>query len=106
MGFGGTFSGALFLPAILLCIVLPRSSLDRERETRERNMRTRIVGFAALAVGLSAAVAETASAQEGATYDATITRTNYGIAHIESSTWEGVGYGVAYAYAQDNVCML
>lgn len=69
-------------------------------------MRTRIVGFAALAVGLSAAVAETASAQEGATYDATITRTTYGIAHIEASTWEGVGYGVAYAYAQDNVCML
>lgn len=39
-------------------------------------------------------------------YEASITRTTYGIPHIEADTWEGVGYGVAYAYAQDNVCML
>lgn len=48
----------------------------------------------------------TASASARETYDATITRTTYGIAHIESDTWQGVGYGVAYAYAQDNICML
>ncbi len=40
------------------------------------------------------------------TYDATITRTDYNIPHITSETWGGVGYGVAYAYAQDNFCML
>ncbi len=39
-------------------------------------------------------------------YDATITRTTYNIPHISSDSWQGVGYGVAYAYAQDNFCML
>ncbi|MEM6586556.1 MAG: penicillin acylase family protein, partial [Pseudomonadota bacterium] len=39
-------------------------------------------------------------------FEASITRTTYGIPHIQSGTWQGVGYGVAYAYAQDNVCML
>jgi acyl-homoserine-lactone acylase len=58
--------------------------------------------FSALAVvTLSVSAAE---AQAG--YEATITRTTYGIAHIEADSWEGVGYGVAYAYAQDNICLL
>lgn len=39
-------------------------------------------------------------------YDATITRTDFNIPHISSESWGGVGYGVAYAYAQDNICML
>lgn len=39
-------------------------------------------------------------------YDATITRTTHGIPHITASTWQGVGYGVAYAYAEDNLCLL
>ena len=39
-------------------------------------------------------------------FKAEITRTTHNIAHIEADTWEGVGYGVAYAYAQDNFCML
>jgi acyl-homoserine-lactone acylase len=38
--------------------------------------------------------------------DATITRTEFNIPHIESETWQGLGYGVAYAYAQDNFCLL
>ena len=39
-------------------------------------------------------------------YDASITRTTYGIPHIEARDWRGVGYGVAYAYAEDNLCLL
>lgn len=39
-------------------------------------------------------------------YEATITRTTYGIPHIAADTWAGVGYGVAYAYAEDNLCLL
>ncbi|MEM7688183.1 MAG: penicillin acylase family protein [Pseudomonadota bacterium] len=63
-------------------------------------MRHWVSSLAAIAIATAAPVlAET-------TYDAQITRTTYGVAHIESDTWEGVGYGVAYAYAQDNVCML
>jgi acyl-homoserine-lactone acylase len=39
-------------------------------------------------------------------HDATTTRITYGIPHIKASTWQGVGYGVAYAYAEDNLCLL
>ena len=34
-----------------------------------------------------------------------ITRTTYGIPHITAQDPESLAYGVAYAYAQDNVCM-
>ena len=39
-------------------------------------------------------------------YDATITRTTFGVPHIEARDWRSVGYGVAYAYAEDNLCLL
>lgn len=51
-------------------------------------------------------VAPMSGAAAGKRFAATITRTTYGIPHIEASTWQGVGYGVAYAYAEDNLCML
>ncbi len=34
----------------------------------------------------------------------TIERTTYGIAHVSAADDEGIGYGVGYAYAQDNLC--
>ncbi len=34
-----------------------------------------------------------------------ITRTTYGIPHVTAPNMESLAYGVAYAYAQDNVCM-
>jgi len=39
-------------------------------------------------------------------YAASITRTTHGIPHIAADTWGGVGYGVAYAYAEDNLCLM
>ncbi|MEL6487093.1 MAG: penicillin acylase family protein [Pseudomonadota bacterium] len=63
-------------------------------------MRIWTLAVAAMATTLAGA------AEARATYEATITRTTYGIPHIVSDTWQGVGYGVAYAYAQDNICML
>ncbi|MEG3174755.1 penicillin acylase family protein [Sphingomonas sp. RB3P16] len=39
-------------------------------------------------------------------FAATITRTTYGIPHIRAADWGGLGYGVAYAYGQDNLCLL
>jgi len=35
----------------------------------------------------------------------TVTRTTYGIPHVTARDPESLAYGVAYAYAQDNVCM-
>lgn len=36
---------------------------------------------------------------------AELARTSYGVAHVQASDFRGLGYGLAYAYAQDNVCM-
>ncbi|NHZ93882.1 hypothetical protein F2P45_33525 [Massilia sp. CCM 8733] len=36
---------------------------------------------------------------------AELARTSHGIAHIRARDFRGIGYGLAYAYAQDNVCM-
>lgn len=65
-------------------------------------MRRLLIGVGTLAL----AAASNAQAQDTAAFEAKITRTTHNIAHIEADTWEGVGYGVAYAYAQDNVCLL
>jgi len=67
-------------------------------------MRPWTLGLAALAASTTALTATAATAK--AKYDASVTRTTYGIPHIQSDTWQGVAYGVAYAYAQDNICML
>lgn len=39
-------------------------------------------------------------------YSSTITRTTHGVPHIVAQDWRGAGYGVGYAYAQDNLCMI
>jgi len=67
-------------------------------------MMRQIAVLAATAAALVAAPASEALA--GKRYAATITRTTYGIPHIEARDWRGVGYGVAYAYAEDNLCLL
>lgn len=36
---------------------------------------------------------------------ATVARTSYGIPHVRADNFRGLGFGLAYAYAQDNVCM-
>jgi acyl-homoserine-lactone acylase len=60
-----------------------------------------------LAGGLAALLlAPAAEADARKRTEATITRTTYGIPHIKAETWQGVGYGVAYAYAEDNLCLL
>lgn len=41
----------------------------------------------------------------GSSRSVTIERTTYGIPHITAQDPETLAYGVAYAYAQDNVCM-
>ncbi|TWI60272.1 acyl-homoserine-lactone acylase [Pseudoduganella lurida] len=37
---------------------------------------------------------------------AELTRTAYGVLHVRADDFAGLGMGLAYAYAQDNVCML
>ncbi|WP_227674865.1 penicillin acylase family protein [Psychrobacter okhotskensis] len=41
-----------------------------------------------------------------ATYEANIQRTQFGIPHITAKDYKGLGYGVGYAFAEDNICSL
>lgn len=36
---------------------------------------------------------------------AELARTSHGVPHVRANDFSGLGYGLAYAYAQDNVCM-
>ncbi|HEX9171395.1 MAG TPA: penicillin acylase family protein, partial [Telluria sp.] len=38
-------------------------------------------------------------------FSAELARTTHGVAHIRANDFRSLGYGLAYAYAQDNVCM-
>lgn len=38
-------------------------------------------------------------------FSADITRTTHGIVHVKAADFRSLGYGLAYAYAQDNLCM-
>jgi acyl-homoserine-lactone acylase len=40
-----------------------------------------------------------------ALYSAELARTAHGVLHVRANDYRGLGYGLAYAYAQDNVCM-
>jgi len=37
---------------------------------------------------------------------ADIRYTSYGVPHIKSDSYEGLGFGVAYAFADDNICLM
>ncbi|MBG9389011.1 penicillin acylase family protein [Caenimonas aquaedulcis] len=69
-------------------------------------MRTHSIPF--FAPTLLAAAALTACGNMPASPGRTvqIERTAYGIAHITASDYEGLAFGTAYAYAQDNVCQV
>lgn len=58
-----------------------------------------------LTAALLASAATTAQAR-APMYAASIVRTSFGIPHVTASNWRGIGYGVAYAYGQDNLCLL
>ncbi|WP_460056372.1 bifunctional acylase PvdQ [Pseudomonas sp. S2_D06] len=56
-----------------------------------------------LSLGLS--LAASASATPAQT-SADIRRTGFGVPHIRADNERGLGYGIGYAYAQDNLCLL
>ena len=61
------------------------------------------VCVAGMLLGLSLA----ASARESVSQaSADIRRTSFGVPHIRASDERGLGFGIGYAYAQDNLCLL
>ncbi|MGE8188751.1 acylase [Pseudomonas sp. NPDC086278] len=61
------------------------------------------LSLAGLLLGLSLA-ANARTQPEPATAD--IRRTSFGVPHIRADNERGLGYGIGYAYAQDNLCLL
>ncbi|SQF97972.1 acyl-homoserine lactone acylase [Paucimonas lemoignei] len=57
--------------------------------------------------GLLCGLGVTAHAQAPSSLaSAEIRRTTYGVPHIRAQNERGLGYGIGYAYAQDNLCLL
>ncbi|HKY91559.1 MAG TPA: penicillin acylase family protein [Nevskiaceae bacterium] len=72
-------------------------------------MRSCIAAWSRLRVAACAVVlAGCASAppQDAPRYEATITRTTFGIPHVKAADFGGLGFGAAYARAQDNICLM
>ena len=42
----------------------------------------------------------------GGRFEAEVRRTSYGVAHVKSSTWGGIGFGQGYACAQDHAALI
>jgi acyl-homoserine-lactone acylase len=61
------------------------------------------MSLAGVCLGLSLA-ANARSQPEQASAD--IRRTSFGVPHIRAENERGLGYGIGYAYAQDNLCLL
>ena len=40
------------------------------------------------------------------TFSSTLERTGHGIVHVTAKTYKGIGFGVGYAYTEDNRCLL
>lgn len=59
-----------------------------------------------LAAAMSACGGGGAGSDATQGFRAEIRRTAHGIPHIEAANEKGIGYGVGYAYAQDNFCVL
>jgi acyl-homoserine-lactone acylase len=71
-----------------------------------RSERPRL-GWAALAAtALATTLVACGSDDDSPEYDAQVTRTSFGVPHIQARDEKGLGYGVGYAYAQDNFCVL
>ena len=68
----------------------------------------RSVIFTALALLflLTGCQSESQSQQTGERprYEATVTRTPHGVAHITAASWGALGFGEAYAAAEDHIC--
>lgn len=69
------------------------------------NNSKKVLMLVAASVSLLAACAGVAPSRAPG-YEATITRTTYGIPHVVAKDYAGLGFGAAYARAQDNICLL
>jgi acyl-homoserine-lactone acylase len=65
-------------------------------------MKAHALGWLLVSAAASATAADVATDK----IRSEVVRTSYGVVHVKANDFRSLGYGVAYAYAQDNVCML
>jgi acyl-homoserine-lactone acylase len=76
------------------------------------NITFRLCQKTCLVIVLSASLLFTGCYKDPVTFDedglleVSITRTEYGVPHVEAENLESLGFGVGYAYAEDNLCLL
>ncbi|MES2742081.1 MAG: penicillin acylase family protein [Pseudomonadota bacterium] len=80
--------------------------LTTERPARATWLLTLAAGAALTAACSGGASTAPDQAVAGPGYLAQIRRTGFGVPHIRASDEANLGYGVAYAYAEDNLCAL
>jgi len=69
--------------------------------------RRKLAAFAlVLTVAGAGSLAPTAGAASDPGYDVVIRRATHGIPHILARDYKSLGYGYAYAFAQDNICTI
>ncbi|MGE1155796.1 acylase [Pseudomonas kitaguniensis] len=59
-----------------------------------------------LGLSMAAAAREQVATPASASASADIRRTTFGVPHIRANDERSLGYGIGYAYAQDNLCLL
>jgi len=65
-----------------------------------------LTALPAQAATLSTSAASAVQRQMASAGGVAIRRTDYGIPHIDAADWQGLGLGVGYAQASDNLCTL
>ena len=76
---------------------------------RAIQLPVRLLLASALALGLGACSSDddddAPPAQTASRIQVEVARTTHGVPHVRAENFRSLGYGLAYAYAQDNVCM-
>src|SRR5690606_6527391 len=67
------------------------------------SQRNKLLTISALACALLSGCSDSKSDK---TYSSTITYTDYGVPHIQAKDYGGLGYGIGYAQARENLCTL
>ena len=77
------------------------------RFMQESALRSTLAMAALAALAGCASTADSGWATPSDTgFSAEISRTRFGIPHVRANDYASLGFGMAYAYAQDNVCLL
>ncbi|MEE3331162.1 MAG: penicillin acylase family protein [Myxococcota bacterium] len=80
-----------------------RQTIPKKRSTRPHsNRRTLVLGT----LCLTALSVSGCHVEHDATYEVEVRRTDAGIPHIRALDFASLGYGTAYAMAQDNLCLM